>query len=80
MKGGPEGKGAAKRVKVGYGSGDRLEVKVDGGVVRHACARVQSMCTCRAGGGARGGGVHELEVTVDGGVVRHARIADSPWP
>ena len=36
VKGGPEGKGAAKRVKVSYGSGDRLEVKVDGGVVRHA--------------------------------------------
>ena len=33
VKGGPEGKGAAKRVKVSYGSGDRLEVKVDGGVV-----------------------------------------------
>ena len=48
VKGGPEGKGAAKRVKVGYGSGDRLEVKVDGGVVRHACARVQPMCTRRA--------------------------------
>ena len=42
VKGGPEGKGAAKRVKVSYGSGDRLEVKVDGGVVRHVHAHAHA--------------------------------------
>lgn len=33
VKGAPEGRGAARRVLVSYGSGDRIEVKVDGAVV-----------------------------------------------
>ena len=64
VKGGPQGKGAAKRVGVSYGSGDRLEVKVDGSVVRHAQ-------------GYRLDTGYRLEATVvDGGVVRHTQHAN----